>query len=168
MTRQPNLRPARPGEAPLLSALALRSKGHWGYSADFLETCRGELTLSEDQLGDVTVADVDDVPVGFSRLLLDRAEAELADLFVDPPWIGTGVGSRLLREALDRAQAGGAASVVLDADPYAERFYARHGARTVGRSPSGSIPGRELPRMRFELRPGQTDAAIDRRGTAAW
>ncbi|HSD78740.1 MAG TPA: hypothetical protein VLA98_15100, partial [Solirubrobacteraceae bacterium] len=48
------LRPARAGEAAALSALALRSKGHWGYDAAFLELCRPELTLAEEDLGRLT------------------------------------------------------------------------------------------------------------------
>jgi hypothetical protein len=35
------------------------------------------------------------------------------------------------------------------ADPYAESFYAKYGAERIGEAPSGSIPGRFLPRMRF-------------------
>jgi len=43
--------------------------------------------------------------------------------------------------------------VVLDADPGAEPFYARFGARRTGEVPSGSIEGRMLPRMAFVLPP---------------
>lgn len=44
------IRPARAGEARLLSELALRSKAHWGYSKEFLEAVRAELSYSEKQL----------------------------------------------------------------------------------------------------------------------
>ena len=44
------IRPARVDEARLLSDLALRSKAHWGYSAEFIEQCREELSYSEEQL----------------------------------------------------------------------------------------------------------------------
>ncbi len=36
-----SIRPAQPEEAALLSDLALRSKAHWWYDADFLASCRG-------------------------------------------------------------------------------------------------------------------------------
>jgi hypothetical protein len=39
------IRPARPDEAGAISALALRSKGHWGYDAAFLAACRENLTI---------------------------------------------------------------------------------------------------------------------------
>jgi GNAT superfamily N-acetyltransferase len=145
------LRPGRPGEAAGLSALALRSKGHWGYSAEFLEACRAELTVTESQWESVTVAAADDAIAGFSLLEGDGAEGELAMLFVDPPWIGHGVGGLLLTAALDAARRRGYRHVDLDADPGAAPFYLRYGARRVGDVPSGSIPGRTLPHLRFTL-----------------
>lgn len=145
------LRPGRPGDETVLSELALRSKGHWGYSAEFLEACRAELTVRADQLPDVVVAEVDAAVAGFRLLAVDGVTAELGALFVDPPFIGSGVGGRLLTEVLATARARGIRVIGLDADPGAEPFYARFGARTTGYSPSASIPGRMLPRMEFDL-----------------
>ena len=144
------LRGARADEVAALSALALRSKAHWGYSAEFLDAVRDELTLSD--VTGVVVADVDGGALaGFVRLTVDGDAGELEMLFVDPPFIGAGIGGRLLEHALAAARAGGARRLGLDADPDAEGFYARYGARVVGRSPSASIPGRMLPRMEFEI-----------------
>lgn len=147
------LRPARPEEAGELSALALRSKGHWGYSAAFLEACRDELTVTPERCaqGRVTVAVRDGRVLGFHAVQGSPPEGELSALFVDPPAIGTGLGGRLLRDALGAAARAGFRRLVLDADPGAASFYARHGALVVGTSPSGSVPGRVLPRMVFEL-----------------
>ena len=147
------LRPARPEEADEISALALRSKGHWGYSRAFLEACREELTVTPEQCaqGRVTVAVRGSRIMGFHSVVGAPPEGELSAIFVDLPWIGTGLGGRLLRDALDAAARAGFRRVVLDADPGAEGFYARHGAVRVGQVPSGSIPGRVLPRMVFEL-----------------
>jgi hypothetical protein len=39
----------------------------------------------------------------------------------------------------------------VDADPFAAPFYKRMGMREIGVSPSGSIPGRFLPRLSIEL-----------------
>jgi GNAT superfamily N-acetyltransferase len=144
------LRPGRPGEAAALSALALRSKAHWGYSAEFLEACRAELTVAESSLPSVTVAVVRDTIAGFS-LLEGHSAGELAMLFVDPPWIGHGIGGLLLSAALDAARRRGYRHVDLDADPGAAPFYLRYGARHLGDVPSGSIPGRTLPHLRFPL-----------------
>ena len=45
-----SIRPARPDEAPMRSALARRSKGYWGYDDAFLSACEKELTVSEAEL----------------------------------------------------------------------------------------------------------------------
>ena len=149
------LRAARPGEAAALSSLALRSKGHWGYSEEFLEACRTELTVPESSIDEVEVAEVDGVLVGFSWLRRGSDGAAVLEmLFVDPPWIGHGLGGRLLASALASARAAGVDDVTLDADPDAEPFYLRHGARRVGEVASGSVPGRVLPRLEFVVDPG--------------
>lgn len=147
------LRPTRTDEAPAISALALRSKGHWGYDPDFLEACRAELTWSADDLasGDVVVAERKGVLVGFFVLAGDGDRGELDALFVDPPAIGTGVGGVLMRAALETACDRGYRTLGIDADPGAEPFYTRYGARRVAEVPSGSIPGRLLPRLEIEL-----------------
>lgn len=146
MTR---LRPARPGEAALLSDLALRSKGHWGYDAAFLEACRDELTLRDDELARrrTTVAELDDAVVGFGTLEGEPPDGELGMLFVDPAAIGRGVGRALLDRLLDQARAEGFTVLTIDADPNAEAFYLAHGAVRVAAVPSASIPGRVLPQL---------------------
>jgi GNAT superfamily N-acetyltransferase len=151
VTADVELRPGRPDEAGVLSELALRSKAHWGYSVEFLEACRDELTVAEAQLASVTVAVAGGTIAGFSLLEGHDAGGELSMLFVDPPWIGHGIGGRLLAAALESAHLRGYRHVDLDADPDAAPFYLRYGARRLGDVPSGSIPGRTLPRLRFTL-----------------
>ncbi|MDR6139136.1 hypothetical protein QE438_002440 [Pseudoxanthomonas sp. SORGH_AS 997] len=57
----------------------------------------------------------------------------------------------MLQNALRDAAALGFGRLVLDADPGAEAFYARFGAVRIGLVPSGSVPGRLLPQMAFDL-----------------
>jgi GNAT superfamily N-acetyltransferase len=140
----------RPEDAAALSALALRSKGHWGYDDAFLEACRAELTLTADQAaGARVVRGADGAVCGFHLLAPGpdgrRRRGELLMLFVDPPAIGTGVGRALLDDALRYAARRGWSSLRIESDPDAEGFYLAHGARRVGTVPSGSVAGRELP-----------------------
>ncbi|HWS50854.1 MAG TPA: GNAT family N-acetyltransferase [Microbacterium sp.] len=166
------IRPATPGEADAISDLALRSKAHWGYSAEFLEMCRAELTYSPEQCTSpgMWVAAQGDELLGFyviEAAVLETAgtgdEGELAALFVAPERIGEGIGGGLLRHALAQAAATGIRQLYLDADPGAEPFYRHHGARTVGETPSGSIPGRVLPRMTFDLGERASDERVPAR-----
>jgi GNAT superfamily N-acetyltransferase len=142
------IRPARPGEEGALSDLALRSKGHWGHDAAFLERARPELTVHAGQLERwiVRVAERDGAVVGFAAV--DPAARELEMLFVDPAAIGTGAGRALLHDALAQARAAGLAELVIESDPDAEPFYRSQGAEPAGTRTSWST-GRELPLLRI-------------------
>ena len=85
----------------------------------------------------------------------DGETGELETCFVDPAWQGRRVGRALFDALHERARSLGLVRIGLDADPFAEPFYARMGFKTIGRSPSGSIPGRTLPRMELILISGQ-------------
>jgi GNAT superfamily N-acetyltransferase len=151
----PAIRRARPAEAGLLSALALRSKAHWGYDAEFLAACRDDLTLTADDMTTSTVYVYDgvDAPLGFYRLVLrDDGVAELDALFVDPAAMGQGIGRRLWRHAVVTAADLGCSEMIWQSDPQAEGFYLAMGARRAGDSESTVMPGRMLPLMRFRLR----------------
>jgi N-acetylglutamate synthase-like GNAT family acetyltransferase len=146
-----HLRPARPGEEGALSELALRSKGHWGHDAAFLERARPELTVHPEHLERwiVRVAERDGAVVGFAAV--DPQARELEMLFVEPAAIGTGAGRALLADALAQARAAGLAELVIESDPDAEPFYRSQGAEPAGTRTSWST-GRELPLMRIATR----------------
>lgn len=110
MTAPVHLRPAVPAEAGQLTELAVRSKGHWGHDAAFLERARGDLTITEEDVATcrVRVAERDGQAIGFSAIRYAGEESELEMLFVAPEAIGTGVGRLLLRDALDAARDAGA------------------------------------------------------------
>ena len=77
--------------------------------------------------------------------------AELEDFFVDPDVQGQGVGTALMAAFLGACREKGLTKVMVDADPNAEAIYARLGYRTIGLTPSASIPGRLLPRMELRI-----------------
>ena len=148
------IRRARPDEAELLRELAHRSKAHWGYDADFLETVRPLMQLSADQIrrGDVFVIEEAEGVIGWYRLTYPRqSTAELEDLWVAPEAIGTGRGRALWDHLVVTAQARGARCIEWDADPFARGFYEAVGGRVIGQTASTLIPGRFLPRMRADI-----------------
>jgi GNAT superfamily N-acetyltransferase len=147
------LRPARPDEAAQLSDLALRSKAHWGYSDEFIEACRAELTYRPEQIetSRIVVAVVAEAVVGFYALAGEPPVGELDGMFVDPDHIGTGAGGALFEHLLDSARRSGFTALQIGADPNAVGFYERHGAVRIGEEPSASIPGRMLPVLELDL-----------------
>jgi len=152
MTGSSNLRTARPAEAGVLTALALRAKAHWGYSDEFMTACAAELAIPEINLRHVdwhyVVAEAGGEVIGFYALQRATEHCfELEDLFVQPTCIGIGigVGRLLLKNATDYAANAGAKELVTQSDPHAEQFYLRCGARQTGERESASIAGRMLP-----------------------
>jgi GNAT superfamily N-acetyltransferase len=147
------IRAAAPGDGPALTALALRSKAHWGYDEGFLAACVPSLTIDDAVLGagPAFVAGVRSAH-GFVAVDLGGPDGvEVTHLFVDPPAIGSGVGRRLWDRAVGAALLAGATSIVVEADPHAAGFYRRLGAQQVGERPSSAVPGRTLPLLRVVL-----------------
>jgi len=142
------LRRARPEEADALTALAIRSKAHWGYDADFMQRCIPELRITPEDLAHAAaayVAEERDGPSGVYILIVRETTPTLSNLWIDPPAIGRGVGRRLWEHMLAEARAAGFDTVRLEADPNAAGFYERMGAQHVGDAPSRVAPGRLLP-----------------------
>jgi GNAT superfamily N-acetyltransferase len=147
------IRAPRPDEGGALTDLALRAKASWGYDADFMNACRAELTVTTETLRSwrFWVAEDHQRIVGMIALSDAGDHAEVEDFFVAPEAQGQGVGRALMKAFEADARAMGFERAEVDADPNAEATYARLGFRTIGRSPSGSIPGRFLPRMARRL-----------------
>jgi GNAT superfamily N-acetyltransferase len=147
------IRPAQPGEAGSLSALAMRSKAHWGYDQAFLEAVRPLLEFTEEDLALASPRTYALVSggeiVGVYQLVGELPEGELDDFWLDPRLIGRGLGRRLFEHALLTARELGFESLLIESDPNAEGFYRAMGAVRVGeqRSPSG----RTLPLLRVAV-----------------
>ena len=150
------IRPARPGEEDALSALARRSKAHWGYDPAFLAACRAELTVTPAQAasGRVKVYEDRGRALGFYLLELRGRGADVPMFFVEPAAIGRGVGRALWAHLVGEARRLGLDKVTIESDPNAEGFYQAMGARRVGSVASGSIPGRSLPLLELALGDG--------------
>ena len=136
-----------------LSELCLRSKAVWGYDEAFLEACRRELSFDEQdlQLTSIAVAAHGAKLVGVVQVKVTGDQADLLKLFVEPSVLGCGVGGALLAWASDIARKNGATRLIIESDPGAAPFYRRMGADDFGQAPSGSIPGRMLPRLAIKL-----------------
>jgi GNAT superfamily N-acetyltransferase len=147
------IRPAREEEADLLSQLALRSKAHWGYDAEFMRRASADLTITPPYIRANRVFVAEDVGAvaGYYALRVCEEWVELDALFVAPERIGYGFGAALWRHAVATARQLGAARLRIDSDPFAEGFYLRMGARRIGEVQSPIGPGRMLPLLEYTL-----------------
>jgi GNAT superfamily N-acetyltransferase len=148
-----HFRPATSAEAVLLGELALRSKAHWGYDQDFLEACRAELTIDSSEItaSRIVVADFMGRVVGFYSLLGAPPVGELGHFFVEPSWIGKGVGRSLWCHMSNAASTLGFNRIRIESDPGAAPFYETMGAQRIGIVQSGSVEGRQLPLLIYSI-----------------
>jgi len=148
-----SLRAPEADELEALDALCFRSKAHWGYDADFMELCRPVLRVDPDALSEnrVQVAEIGGALAGVAQISVERSEAELDLLFVDPEFFGKSVGVALFNWACDTARDQRTAILTIHSDPNAREFYEKMGAKYEGDLPSEVIPDRRLPRLRKNL-----------------
>jgi GNAT superfamily N-acetyltransferase len=150
------IRRALPSEAAVLTALAMRSKAHWGYDAAFMERAAAAMVIAAELLEGATafVAQGEQGErevLGFYVLGLENGVPTLRDLWIEPSAIGKGVGRRLWMHMLGEARGLGYRAVRMVSEPNAQGFYAKMGARTVGAVESPVVKGRVLPVMEIAV-----------------
>lgn len=134
------IRSARPDEAQTLADLAWTAKAFWNYPPAPMEAWREALSPSAASISrsPTFVVVPNHTPAGFYQLQRrpTATEMELVHLWVHPQWIGQGLGRALLAHALEHLVTQGIASLLIDADPYAEGFYRHCGATRIGDTPA--------------------------------
>ncbi len=153
------IRRAEPADADALSRVAFVAKAHWGYPEEWMERWRESLTISPEFVKESKVYAVfgEGEPVGFYALVEEGPKMELEHLWVLPERMGLGLGRALFDHAVRRAAGLGAEVLGIEADPSAEGFYRRMGARRVGEIVY-NLDGRErvLPLLAVEIRSPRT------------
>jgi len=150
------IRRARLDEAAALTAIAHAAKRHWGYPEAWIARWKDALTVTSayvrDHLVSVAAEAQGDRPRGFYALSMEGATAVLDHLWIEPEWIGRGLGREMFGHAVRTARAEGATRLQIDSDPHAEAFYRRMGAIRVGevRADVDEVR-RVLPRMAITL-----------------
>jgi GNAT superfamily N-acetyltransferase len=125
---------AQPGAADVLTRIAFAAKAHWGYPERWMERWRDTLTITPEFIrqNEIHVATVEGEQAGFYALVGEGWRIVLEHLWVLPERMGAGVGRALFEHAVRTAASLGAGVVGIEADPNAEGFYRRMGARRVG------------------------------------
>jgi GNAT superfamily N-acetyltransferase len=139
-------------EGARLREIAIASKASWGYELDKVTEWADRGDFSPERLGKLTVfvAEAGERAIGWCSLEPRGEVWWLADLWVEPEWIGKGVGSRLFRHGARHAQRAGAKRLEWEAEPNSIRFYEKMGARHLRESEQTEW-GRALSVMGVEL-----------------
>lgn len=143
-----------PEDADALTEIAHAAKRHWGYPERWIESWRDILTMRPEFIAENVAysAIEEDRAVGFYVLTTEADGPHLDHLWIAPHAIGRGIGRALFDHAVEQARRLGHRTLKIEADPHAEGFYARMGARRVGEAVT-EIDGhrRELPLLLVEL-----------------
>ncbi|MCY4061511.1 MAG: GNAT family N-acetyltransferase [Chloroflexi bacterium] len=142
------IRPARPGEADLLTEIACRAKAHWGYSAEQMTAWKPAfLTITSQYIerhSPWVAEDEAGRPVAFAALEQGTAGAILEHLWVLPEYMGQGIGTRLFHQMAART-----GEFTFTSDPQADSFYLKLGARMIGQVES-DYQGSTLSLFRYD------------------
>jgi len=137
----------------LLTDITKKSKAYWNYSEDLLLAWDEALTITEDYLNSTPVFKlvIDEKAVGYYSYFVEQDQTiKLDNLFILPQYIGKGMGRYLMTDFLKRIQNQNFKRIYLDAEPYAEGFYKKHGFNTTG-SIETAIKGRFMPVMELKI-----------------
>lgn len=157
------IRQARPDEHQLLTEISFASKKYWDYPVHFFDIWKKELTITKEYIlqNTVYVIETAETIVGYyalvelendlqiSRITL-KAGLWLEHMFIDPSFIGTGLGRKLFTHCLKTCGLNDISTIKILADPNAKGFYQKMGCRIIADYPS-TIEGRTTPYLEFLL-----------------
>lgn len=146
------IRAARADEGERLREIAEAAKGYWGYDRDVVRrwAADGDFTAAGLRAKEHFVAEAEGRAVAWASLIPRGPLVWLDDMWVQPDWMGKGVGSVLFRHALGRAADLGAETMEWEAEPNAVGFYERVGAHYL-RDSQPNEWGRVLPIMGIDV-----------------
>jgi len=116
-----------------LRKIAVEAKAHWGYDRALVEewALGGDFDPESLRKRLLYVAESDGRPVGWAALIPRGEVGWLEDLWVEPAWIGRGVGRALFEHVAAEARQRGARRLEWEAEPNAQGFYEHLGATYV-------------------------------------
>jgi GNAT superfamily N-acetyltransferase len=145
---------AKPEDADVLTEIVHAAKRHWGYPERWIQTWRDILTMRPEFIaGNVAYSAMKEGrAVGFYLLTTESDGIHLDHLWIVPDAMGRGIGRALFEHAVEETRRLGHRTLQIEADPNAEGFYKRMGARRVGETIT-EIEGqrRALPLLLFEF-----------------
>ena len=147
-------KPAYPACAKILTEITISAKGHWGYPEKWMQAWIPSLTITAEYImtHEIWMAVIEDRPIAYYSFEENEGRLWLDNLWVLPEYMGQGIGRMLFQHALERCKVLGVSILKIEADPNAQSFYERMGARKVGEHRT-EIDGepRILPVMEINL-----------------
>ena len=154
-TKMISIRQAMSEQAGTLTAITIASKRHWNYPESWIQAWLPSLTITSEYIlaNETWVAVEGEKCVAYYSLRQDDKSLWLDNLWVLPEFMGQGIGKQLFHHALERSRTLGVISLEIEADPNAQSFYEKMGARKIGERHHAEMDGqpRVLPVMEIKL-----------------
>ncbi|MBL8090456.1 MAG: GNAT family N-acetyltransferase [Anaerolineales bacterium] len=149
-----NISRATLNDADSLTQIAISAKRHWNYPEAWIQHWLPQLTISEEYIStnEVWIMTDGGKAIAFYALSQDEEGWELGHLWVFPEYIGKGIGKQLMNHVFERCKMLNISTLKIYADPNAQFFYEKMGAKKVGESKS-DLFGQErvLPVMEIQI-----------------
>ncbi len=145
---------AQAEHADSLTQIAIAAKRHWNYPEHWIQFWIPQLTISADYISsnEVWMMTDKEKPIAFYALSQNEDDWELGHLWVLPDHIGKGVGKQLFNHALERCNVLNIPELKIYADPNAQIFYEKMGAKKISENHSDLFgEDRVLPIMEIKL-----------------
>ena len=122
-----------PEHASILTEIAVSAKRHWNYPEEWIQHWIPQLTISAEYISsnEVWMMTDEEKPIAFYTLSQNEEGLWLDNLWVLPEYIGQGIGKTLFEHALERCKIKKISVLKIEADPNAQRFYEKMGAKQV-------------------------------------
>lgn len=123
----------KPEHASALTEITLAAKRHWDYPEKWIQLWTPELTFSPEYVSEneMWMAVDDEKIIAYYSLKQNDEGLWLENLWVLPEHMGQGIGKRLFQHALERSSVRGVSFLKIEADPNAQSFYEKMGAKKV-------------------------------------
>jgi GNAT superfamily N-acetyltransferase len=148
------IRRASPEDADPLTRITIASKSHWNYPEKWMQLWIPTLSISPAYISEneTWMAVENEKPIAYYSLKYNGEYLWLDNLWVSPDFMGQGIGKQLFHHALERCRACGESVLKIEADPNAQSFYEKMGARKIG-GHRGEVDGqvRVLPVMEISV-----------------
>lgn len=157
------IRSAKTEDSEALTTISFASKGYWKYPNEYFEIWKNELTISQDYIqgNDVFVYEDYGSIIGYYSIVNLEKDIEISGIlinsgvwlehmFIDPQYIGKGIGTKLFSHMREWCVATNIRKVGILADPNAKIFYEKMGCVYMREYPS-TIRGRTTPFLQYNV-----------------
>ncbi|WP_283591232.1 GNAT family N-acetyltransferase [Clostridium butanoliproducens] len=148
-----NIRRAKVDEYEILTDIAIKSEGYWGYDSDYMDKFKSIYNVSEEFIKNnpTVLIEEDNSVIGFYGLICKDNETSLEYFFIEPKYIGKGYGKLLWNYLVNHCKNLGIEAFEIVTSPQAKEFYVKMGAIPCGEVESLLKKGRIIPQLIYRV-----------------